>query len=99
MGSVIMFCHNVCGYLEKNIEELCRLIMHSVRTIHCKKFLVKMTMIAVTAVSGFIEQVGSMVMGIPKHKYHPSTPSQFHLASKNQHRHLSASQPISVHRQ
>jgi len=32
----------------------------------------------VTAVSGFIEQVGSMIKGIPKHQYHPSTPSQFH---------------------
>ena len=46
--------------------------------IYCKKFLVKMTMIAVTAVSGFIEQVGSMATGIPKHNYHPSTPLQFH---------------------
>ena len=50
----------------------------------------------VTAVSGFIEQVGSMAKGIPKHNNHPSTPSQFDLASK---RHLSASQSVSVHRQ
>jgi len=28
-----------------------------------------MTMIAVTAVSGFIEQVGRMATGIPKHNY------------------------------
>jgi len=32
----------------------------------------------VTAVSGFIEQVGNMFTGIPNHNYHPSTPSQFH---------------------
>jgi len=29
----------------------------------------------VTAVSGFIEQVNSMIKGIPKCNYHPSTPS------------------------
>ena len=42
-----------------------------------------MTMIAVTAVSGFIEQVGSMATGIPKHNYHPSTPLQFHPSKKS----------------
>ena len=36
----------------------------------------------VTAVSGFIEQFGSMP-GIPKQNYHPSTHSQFNLASKS----------------
>ena len=50
----------------------------------------------VTAVSGFIEQVGSMAKGIPKHNYRPPTPSQFDLDSK---RHLSANQSVSVHRQ
>jgi len=29
----------------------------------------------VTAVSGFIEQVGSLIKEIPKHNYHSSTPS------------------------
>ena len=51
----------------------------------------------VTAVSGSTEQVGNMFEGIPKHNCHPSTPSQFHLASKSYHRHLSATQHISVH--
>jgi len=32
----------------------------------------------VTAVSGFIEQVDSIIKEIPKHNYHPSTPSYFH---------------------
>ena len=27
----------------------------------------------ITAVSGFIEQVGNMIRGIPKHNYHPPT--------------------------
>ena len=30
----------------------------------------------VTAVSGFIEQVGSMIKEIPKHNYHSSTPEE-----------------------
>ena len=30
----------------------------------------------VTAVSGFIEQVGSMIKEIPKHNYYLSPPSQ-----------------------
>ena len=44
----------------------------------------------VTAVSQFIEQVGSMIKGMPKPNYHLLT---------KLHRHLSASQPtgISVH--
>ena len=29
----------------------------------------------IAAVSGFIEQVGNMIKGIPKHNYYPSTPS------------------------
>jgi len=37
----------------------------------------------VTAVSKFIEQVGSVIKGIPKHNYHSSTPSQFHQALKS----------------
>ena len=32
---------------------------------------------------GSLNRGGSMIRGIPKHKYHPSTPSQFHLASKS----------------
>ena len=35
---------------------------------HCKKYLV-------TAVSGFIEHLDGMIKGIPKHNWHPSTPS------------------------
>ena len=41
---------------------------------HCKKYLVKMTTVQVTTVSGFIEQAGSMIKEIPKHSYHPSIP-------------------------
>ena len=32
------------------------------------------TAVQVNAVSGFIEQVGSMIKGISKHNYHPSPP-------------------------
>ena len=50
----------------------------------------------VTAVSGFIEQVGSMIKGIPKHNDHQSTPSSFKELAQTL---TIASQPISVHRQ
>ena len=42
-----------------------------------------------------------MITGIPKHNYHPSTPSQElpHQASKSYHRYLSASVPMKVYRQ
>ena len=43
-----------------------------------KNTLLKSPQVQVTAVSGFIEQVGSMIKEIPKHNYHPSTPSYFH---------------------
>ena len=52
----------------------------------------------VTAVSQFIEQLGSMIKGISKHNYHSLT-FTIHQTSKSQHRHLSASRPVSVHRQ
>ena len=39
-----------------------------------------------------------MIKGIPKHNYHPSTPSQF-IKPKSYHRHLSVSVPRKVHRQ
>ena len=42
-----------------------------------KKCLVKMTKCMVTAVSRFIEQVGSMIKEIPKHNYQQSNPSNF----------------------
>ena len=45
-----------------------------------QKYLVKMTTSA--AVSGFIEQVGNMIKGIPKHKYYPSTPLIIPLSFK-----------------
>ena len=46
---------------------------------HCKKYLDKMTISAwLLQFSGFIEQMGSMIKGIQKHKYHHPTPSQFH---------------------
>ena len=38
----------------------------------------------VTAVSRFIEQVGSMIKGIPKHNY-PTHNTIFFLASKSKH--------------
>ena len=56
----------------------------------------------VTAVSGFIEQVGNMLTGIPKHKLKSINPLTIPLsfkASKSYHRHLSASVPMKVHRQ
>ena len=41
---------------------------------HCKNYLVKMI---TSAVSGFIEKVGNVIKGIPKHNYHRSTPGSF----------------------
>ena len=43
-----------------------------------------------------IEQV-SLWLKNPKNIYHPSTPSQFHLASKRLHGHLSANQHMPGH--
>ena len=60
--------------------------------VHCKNYLVRMTTCAWLLVSGFIEQVGNMIKRIPKHNYHPPTPSQ----SIKLQRHMSASQYIPV---
>ena len=51
------------------------------------------TRLPVTAVSGSIEQVDSLIKKNPKHNYHPSTPSQ----SKELAEHLSATQCVPVH--
>jgi len=50
--------------------------------------------------STWLLQFGSMIKGIPKHNYHPSTPSQFHLASRaSTDTCQQANPPVSVHRQ
>ena len=52
------------------------------QVVHCKNYLVKMTTSAwLLQFQGSLNRGGSMIKGIPKHNYHPSTPSQFHLAS------------------
>ena len=53
------------------------------RTGACWPRMLSVHKCMVTAVSGFIEQVSSVIKGILKYNYHPSTPSQFLQASKS----------------
>ena len=54
-----------CSFIEQVIKKIKNtIIINQMTTIKCMA----------TAVSGFIEQVGSMIKIIPKHNYHPSIP-------------------------
>ena len=78
---LLTFCVLSINWLRNTLPNVSLLLIKKIVDL-CITWL-KWPQVQFTAVSGFIEQVGSMIKGIPKHNYYLSTTSQFHLASKS----------------